>query len=194
MSEAEVLAGGRLEQEFKHLRADWWWFLVLGLLLVICGTVAIVFPILATAISIKVLGIVLMVAGASTIIAAFWTAKWSGFLVDLLIGILYLVVGFAITDRPFVTPGLTLTLFLSAWFIVAGGYRAIAALVVRFPFWGWALLNGIITFLLGIIIYREFPESGLWVIGLLVGIELLFHGWMWIMLALGVHRIPKATA
>jgi uncharacterized membrane protein HdeD (DUF308 family) len=40
------------------------------------------------------------------------------------------------------------------------------------------------------VIYRHFPESALWVIGLLVGVELLFNGWSWIMLSLAVRKIP----
>ncbi len=55
-------------------------------------------------------------------------------------------------------------------------------------------MNGIVTFLLGVIIYRNFPESGIWVIGLLVGLEMLFHGWTWIMLSLAIRRIPAKTA
>ncbi len=62
------------------------------------------------------------------------------------------------------------------------------------PVLGLVLLNGIVTFLLGVIIYRNFPESGIWVIGLLVGLEMLFHGWTWIMLSLAIRRIPAKTA
>ncbi len=137
-AETERCGCEQLKQEFQHLRSEWWWLLLFGVLLVVCGSAAVIFPIVATAISVKVLGIVLMVAGTSTIIASFWTGKWSGFLVHLLVGILYLVVGLAITDKPFIVPGMTLTLFLAAWFIVAGGFRTIAALVLRFPYWGWA--------------------------------------------------------
>ena len=85
-----------------------------------------------------------------------------------------------------------MTLFIAAFFIVAGGFRIVAAWSVRFPYWGWALLNGIVTFLLGVIIYRlyNFPRRRSGFIGLLVGIEMLFHGWTWIMLSLAIRRIP----
>ena len=53
------------------------------------------------------------------------------------------------------------------------------------------MFNGIITLLLGIVIYRHLLESALWVIGILVGMELIFNGWSWIMLALAVKKIPK---
>ena len=83
------------------------------------------------------------------------------------------------------------TVFLAVLFMVLGVFRASAALVIRFPQWGWALLNGVITFLLGLIIYRHLPTSGLWVIGLLVGLEMLFNGWTWIMLGLEVRCVSK---
>ena len=59
---------------------------------------------------------------------------------------------------------------------MVGAFRTVAAFFVRFPHWGWAALNGVITFLLGVIIYRHFPESALWLIGVLVGVEMLLHG------------------
>jgi uncharacterized membrane protein HdeD (DUF308 family) len=173
--------------------------MLFGILLALCGTAALVSPPLTVAtsfVAVVVLGVTLMVAGLATIISSFWVGKWSGLLLQLLIGILYLVVGFMITD----TPGRSLvaiTALLAAFFIVAGLFRIVAALIVRFPYWGWALLNGAITLLLGLVIYRHFSQSpfptALWVVGILVGVEMLFHGWTWIMLSLAIRKIPELT-
>jgi uncharacterized membrane protein HdeD (DUF308 family) len=189
----------QLHAEFRHLKAAWWWLLLFGVLLALCGTAALVVPMATVAtsfVAVVVLGVALMVAGLATIITSFWVGKWSGTLLQLLIGILYLVVGFTITD----TPGkslVALTALLAAFFIVAGLFRIVAALVVHFPHWGWALLNGVITLLLGLVIYRHFSQAplqtSLWVIGILVGVEMLFHGWTWIMLSLAIRRIPELT-
>ena len=90
--------------------------------------------------------------------------------------------GFLITERPLAaTAGLTL--LLAGLFIVLGVFRIVVALMIRFPSWGWSLLNGVVTLLAGMVIYRHFPQSALWVVGLLVGLEMLFSGWTWIMLA-----------
>ena len=51
-------------------------------------------------------------------------------------------------------------------------------------------MNGVVTLLAGIVIYKHFPQSALWVIGLLVGLEMLFNGWTWIMLAIGLRKLP----
>jgi uncharacterized membrane protein HdeD (DUF308 family) len=69
----------------------------------------------------------------------------------------------------------------------------VVALAQRFHEWGWVLLNGGITLLLGMLINRQLPGSALWVIGLFVGIEMVFNGWAWIMLALGLRAIAKAA-
>ncbi|MGA2059735.1 MAG: HdeD family acid-resistance protein [Thermoguttaceae bacterium] len=183
----------QLVQEFKHVRSCWCCFLMLGILLVLCGTTAIVVPPLTIAYTLAtviVLGVLLMVAGIVTIVSSFWIGKWSGMLLHLLAGILYVVIGFIITERPGEATML-MTLFIAVTFIVLGAFRIVSALAIRFPQWGWILFNGIITFLLGVVIYRHLRESALWVIGILVGVELIFNGWSWIMLALAVRKIPK---
>lgn len=185
-----------IQHELEHLRASWGWFMVLGGLLVAAGTAALVFPAVMAATSVfatLVLGVVLMVSGLATIVSSFWAGRWSGFFVQLLVGMVYLAAGFVVTDRPGVTL-VMMTLFVSVSFIVLGAFRIVGSLVVRFPQWGWALLNGAVTLLAGIVIYRHLPEDALWVIGLLVGLEMLFNGWTWIMLALAIRNLPKAQA
>ena len=181
-----------VRHELQHMRKNWCWFLLLGILLMVGGTAAIIVPLVTVAaslVAVIVLGIVLMVAGVGTIIGSVWAGKWSGMLLHLLVGVLYVVVGFLIIDHP-VQAIAVFTLYIAMLFILLGGYRIIASLAVRFPQWGWALLNGVVTLLAGIVIYKHFPQSALWVIGLLVGLEMLFNGWTWIMLAVGLRKLP----
>ena len=181
-----------VQHELQHMRNNWCWFMLLGILLTVGGTAAIIVPLITAAaslVAVIVLGIVLMIAGVGTIIGSIWAGKWSGMLLHLLVGVLYVVVGFLITDRP-VAAVVVFTLYIAMIFILLGSYRIVAALAVRFPQWGWALLNGVITLLAGVIIYKHFPSSALWVIGLLIGLEMLFNGWTWIMLAVGLRRLP----
>lgn len=181
-----------VRHELQHMQSSWIWFLLLGILLVVGGTAAIIVPLVtiaASLVAVIVLGLVLMIAGAGIIIGAIWAGKWSGMLLHLLVGVLYLVVGFLIIDHP-ARAVVVFTLYIALFFILLGIYRIIASLAIRFPQWGWALLNGVITLLAGVIIYKHFPETALWVIGLLVGIEMLFNGWTWIMLSLGLRKLP----
>jgi uncharacterized membrane protein HdeD (DUF308 family) len=64
----------------------------------------------------------------------------------------------------------------------------------RFPQWGWVLAGGVLNLVLGIMIWRQWPVTGLWVIGLFVGIDMIFNGWTWIMLALRLKSLPRASA
>ncbi len=187
------LATCPIHREFSHLRTQWWWLLLLGILMAVSGIACLAIPGLTVMTSISVvilLGIVLMVAGLGTIITAFWAGRWSGMLVQLLIGILYLVAGISISETPGQST-LFLTMFLAAMFIVGGIFRVTAALVIRFPHWGWTLLNGVVTLMLGVIIFRHYPDAALWLIGTLVGVDLLFQGWSWIALALAIRQLPE---
>jgi uncharacterized membrane protein HdeD (DUF308 family) len=193
MSTGSLSGESAVKHELQHLQSNWWWFLLLGILLVVGGTAAIVLPVVASVVAATVLGVILLVGGIVTIIGAFWAGRWSGFLVQLLVGIVYLAAGLVVREKPIGTI-LALTLFLAVTFIVLGAFRTLAALLIRFPQWGWALLNGLITFLLGMVIFRQVeskPFQALWVIGLLIGLELLFNGWTWIMLSADIRRIPK---
>jgi uncharacterized membrane protein HdeD (DUF308 family) len=167
----------------------------LGLLLVAAGTAAIVVPAATVGTTFAVtifFGAILMVAGVATIVSSFWIGRWSGFLVQLLVGILYLASGFVITENPAIS-ALAMTIFVAVSFVVLGIFRTVGALVIRFPQWGWALLNGVVTLLAGVIIYRQLPLDAFWVIGLLVGLEMLFNGWTWIMLGVALRRMPSTA-
>jgi uncharacterized membrane protein HdeD (DUF308 family) len=177
------------EHELRHLKREWWWFLLLGILLVLGGLLSLIYPAITTLAAVVVLGMSLLVCGASTIALSFWTGRWNAFLLQLLVGLMYVVVGFIVLDSPLGAEA-GLTLFVAAMFIVVGILRSVAALVLRFPQWGWALLSGMITALLGIMILQHLGPFALVAIGILVGVELLFAGWYWIMLGIAVSRLP----
>ena len=178
--------------ELHALRNQWWCFLLLGIAMVVLGTFCIIDPLVPTLASVIVLGFVLIAAGITQIISSFWAGKWSGMLIHILIGVLYIVVGYMIVDAPVINMVL-ITKFIAIFLIVSGAFRIVSALVVRFQDWGWAVLNGGVTLLLGVIINRQLPEAALWVIGLFIGIELIFNGWAWVMLALGLRAISKRS-
>jgi uncharacterized membrane protein HdeD (DUF308 family) len=182
--------GQSIRHELQHLRDEWWWFLILGVLLVLAGTVALVYPFVSSVVAVTVLGVSLLVSGVATIVMSFWAGKWSAMLLELLIGIFYAVMGFLIMDAPFEST-VALTLVIATMCIVIGMMKSIAAIALRFPQWGWSLLSGALTALIGLVIYKNLPETALWAIGTLIGVQLLFDGIFWIMLALAVRRLPS---
>ena len=191
--ELPPITGAIARHELHHLQSHWKWFLLLGVLLVLCGTVAVVFPIVSTVAVMSVLAAIFLIAGVATIVASFVAGKWSGMLVHLLFGLLYIAAAFVITERPGVSL-VVITVFIAASFIVAGIFRMLAALMIHFPQWGWSLLNGAITTLIGLIVFRQIEQAQFWVVGLLVGLEMLFAGWTWIMVALAIRDLPEHPA
>jgi uncharacterized membrane protein HdeD (DUF308 family) len=185
-----------LRHELGQLQRDWMWFFLLGLLLELGGMASIVFPVVTVTTSLAsvvFLGILLMATGIATILGSYSAGRWSGLLLHVVVGILYLVSGFLILDSPNKSE-MAITLMIAVIFMLLGICRIVGTMIIRFPRWGWSLLNGVITLLAGVVIYRHFPESALWVIGLIVGLEMLFSGLTWVMLALAVRQCPRESA
>ncbi len=190
-----LLPGAAIRHELEAVHKHWWAFLLLGITMVVLGTLAIADPWItafAGVAAVLILGFTLIAAGITQVISSFWAGNWSGMLLHMLIGVLYIVVGYMIIDQPDVSM-VVLTKFIAIFLIVSGVFRIVASLMTRFAGWGWVLLNGVIALLLGVIINRQMPEAALWVIGLFIGIELLFNGWGWVMLSLGLRRIGKTA-
>lgn len=178
--------------ELHELREQWWCFLLMGISLVVLGSVAVASSFFATIAIVIFFGFLLLAAGITQIVSSFWTGRWSGMLLHLLIGVLYTVVGFVVIDAPEESAA-ALTLVIAVFLIVGGILRIVAALTQRFHDWGWVLLNGVVSLFLGMLIYRQWPLSGLWVIGLFVGIDMIFNGWTWVMLSIGLRRSAKVA-
>jgi uncharacterized membrane protein HdeD (DUF308 family) len=194
MSTAFTTPGTPTAHELHPLRSQWWCFLLLGITLVVIGSLCIVDPLVSSVASmgaVMFLGFLLLAAGITQIVSSIWAGRWSGMLMHVLVGVLYSVVGYMIIDAPG-TSLVVLTKLVAIFLIVSGVFRIVASLMTRFHDWGWVLLNGCVTLLLGLIINRQLPEAALWVIGLFLGIELVFNGWAWIMLALGLRAVHKA--
>jgi uncharacterized membrane protein HdeD (DUF308 family) len=178
----------------EEVKRHWGWYVALGIILVILGTLAIGRTYLLTKVSVLFLGWLLMVAGAFEVTHAFWRERgWGGFFVDLLSGVLYVVVGFMMVANPGAS-AVALTLLISMYLMFHGLFRIVAAISVRLPNWVWMLLHGVASLVMGILIWRQWPLSGVWVIGLFVGIEMIFNGWTLVMLGLAARKMPLEDA
>jgi uncharacterized membrane protein HdeD (DUF308 family) len=178
----------------ETLSRNWGWLLALGILMIILGAFAIAAPYGATLAVQFALGWILVIGGIAEAIHAFMARGWGGFLLELLSAILYLVVGVLLLVNP-VGGALALTIVLAVFLIVEGIFKIMMAMRVRdHRGWGWLLASGVLSVILGVLIWAEWPASGLWVIGLLVGIQLLFTGWSLVMLALAARAHRQAIA
>ena len=175
-----------LRAEVEGLRKASILIVILGVLMIVVGFVAISSTWIAGLATIMVLGTLLLVGGAVEVIEALCSRGWRGFWLHLLAGILYAVLGFLMLSKPGQLATF-FTLMIAAGLFLGGLFRIVASIVSRFHGWGWSLLNGVITLVLGGMIWREWPESAYWVIGLFVGIDMVFAGMSLVMTALTVR-------
>jgi uncharacterized membrane protein HdeD (DUF308 family) len=172
----------------EPLRAKSGWIIALGIVYVISGLVALGSVVLATVVTIFVVGIMMLIAGAAEVINAFQIKTWGKFLLWLLLGILYIVAGFITFENPLLAAAL-LTLLLGFSLVASGIMRIVLAFSMREGMtWLWVALSGAITLLLGLVILAHWPVSGLYILGLFLGIDLVVAGASWIGIGFGLRR------
>ena len=193
VSESNVTALELSAVGVEEVSKKWGWFMALGILLIIGGSIALGSAFLMTVFSMTLLGWLMICGGVLEAVHAFRCKQWSGFFIDLLTGLLYVVVGFMIIANPGAT-AVAITLLIAMFLIFGGIFRVVVALVVRFQNWGWLLLHGVVSLVLGIAIWKQWPLSGTWVIGLFIGIDMMLNGWSLIMLSLAAKNLPVAMA
>jgi uncharacterized membrane protein HdeD (DUF308 family) len=164
------------EEYLPHFHKSSGKFLLIGILLTLLGCAAIGAAAFTTFISIIFLGTVLVIAGIFLLMDSFtfWKNK-SGFAVHLLISLLYFIAGVMLLANPLVG-SLSITLLLGIVYVIAGIFRISFSSAVQTPHWGWTWFNGIITLVIGLLILTSWPASSLFVIGLFIGIDLVFIG------------------
>lgn len=165
----------------------WSSFLTIGIFLVILGTLALSSAFFTTLATVFFLGLLLFAGGVSYIIHSFWTPDWKNFFIQFFLGALSAVAGWLMVLNP-ATGAVSLTLLLGSFFIASGIFKTFAALSTHLEHKGWFIFNGVITLLLGILVLLQWPASSLWIIGLFIGIDLIFGGWTNIMYGLMLRK------
>ncbi len=182
-----VLHGhGDHTSEVAPLRARSGWIVALGVVYLIAGLIALSSIVFATVVSVFVVGIMMVVAGIAEVINAFQLKSWSKFLLWLMLGGLYIAAGFLTFENPLLAATL-LTLMLGVALVVSGITRLMLAFSLQEETpWIWVALSGAITILLGIVILAHWPVSGLFALGIFLGIDLVVAGVGWIFIGLGL--------
>ena len=181
-------------QESIALRDHWVAYLIEGILLVILGAAAIVVPVWATLTVTIFLGWLFLFSGIFGLITTFWLRQAPGFWWSLLSAVLGIVVGALLIGWP-ISGAISLTLVLIAYFVIEGIFEIMFGLEHKRLLsgrWGWLVLNGVIDLVLAGIIVFGLPGTAVWVLGLLVGVDLVFGGSALIALALAAHQSKSA--
>ena len=176
-----------------EIRRSWGWFLALGILLAILGMACIAFDVTATFATVLVFGWLLLIGGIFALVQAFSIGTWGGFFLYLLSALFRGFTGYLLIRYP-VLGAESLTMVLASFFIVGGLFRAIGFGMAKIPRWGWAVVSGTVSVVLGVMLLAQIPISGLWFIGFAIGIDLIFDGVAVIGFATAIHHRLEGRA
>jgi len=170
------------------------WSIGLSVFMIVAGILAVASP-LAAGIAIDVLVAWLLVfSGCVHLVFAWYTRSTGGFLWELLVGILYIFIGVYLLMHP-VAGLLSLTIALAAYLLLESVLEFALGFKLRpLPGSGWLLFDGVVTLILGVMIWRSWPSSSAWAIGLLVGVSMLFSGTSRLMLSLAARSVASKLA
>ncbi len=172
----------------EPLRAKWGWIVALGVVYLITGLVALGSVVMATVTTVYVVGFMMLVSGLAEVINAFQVKTWGKFFLWAFLGVLYIIAGVATFENPLLAATF-LTLLLGSALVASGIMRSVLAFYMRegTP-WGSVLLSGLVTLLLGFVILYQWPISSLYILGLLLGIDLVFAGAGWTSVGLRLRK------
>jgi uncharacterized membrane protein HdeD (DUF308 family) len=173
LEEAAEAYRTELRQTVKRYSA---WYLIQGVLLIATGVLALIFPIVSSKAVVLLLGWLLIVSGILQGISLIGTGRVPYFWLQLISVVLAVLIGSLFLRDPSQAM-LTITVLLIVFFMIEGISKVVFALTIRpFPQWGWVLASGLLGILLSLFLWARIPETALWLIGLLVGIELIGEG------------------
>jgi aquaporin Z len=179
--------------DVEPLRAKWGWMVGFGLLLSLAGFIALGSVVASTLATVMVVGIAMIVSGVVEMVYAIVVRSWKKFFLWTVIGLLYFIGGIEVVQNPMLAAGF-LTLLLGAGLLVAGLVRIFLAfqLPKEAPV-GMVVFSGVVTTLLGGMILAQWPYSSMWVLGVFLGVDLIFAGMSWIGFGLSLKRAERAV-
>lgn len=158
------------------------WFTGLGILFLVLGIAAIAFPWIA-ALSLELaIGALLIIAGAAQLVQTLSGPRWSGYGMSLGLGAVALIGGLLMLVFP-VAGTITLATLVMLFLLIGGAIKTSFALLVRPAIgWGWIMISGILSLLLGLLLLVQLASTVPWMLGLLLGVDFIFTGlWMLIL-------------
>jgi uncharacterized membrane protein HdeD (DUF308 family) len=177
-----------LGEGIRALRSKWGWVVAFGVISLIAGVIALASTVMATASAVFIVGFMMLFAGVAEIIAAFNAKDWGHRILWLLLGALYVFAGLLCLQNPFVAATI-LTLMLGVALMIGGILRIfLATRMTQGTPWGWVAFSGVLSFLLGLIIVAKWPVSSFFVLGIFLGIDLIFIGSSWLAIGLALKR------
>jgi uncharacterized membrane protein HdeD (DUF308 family) len=163
----------------------------LGIAMLVLGVIAVLAPAVAGTWVVYIIGAVLLVTGITQLYSGFNAEGWSAKTIPLILGVITTLAGIGVLGNPILGLG-TLTLLLVIFFGAEGLWKIIASLRYRpAEGWLWLLASGAISLILALMIWNQWPVSGLWAVGILVGVNLITTGLSLIVLASAIKALTR---
>jgi uncharacterized membrane protein HdeD (DUF308 family) len=176
---------------FGELEKNWGWLMAFGIASILLGTLGLGMTYYLTKATAVFIGALLIVGGVLQLLDAMKCRGWKGIAWHVLIALLYVAAGLVTVIHPQIA-AVSLTLVLACILVAVGVLRTIMAFQLKpAKGWYWPLISGLISLALGGMIISEWPQSGLWIIGLFIAIELIFNGWSYLFVALAARAAGK---
>lgn len=186
--DAGAFATPRLAQDTYQHRWNFW---IAGGVAIVAGVLAIILPVIATLAATLLFGALLTVSGVVECIAAIRSRGAGRIALRLFMGLIAVAAGLVLLFEP-LSGAVALTLLLSAYFVAAGLFRMFLAWALRESgSWGWMLASGLLSLALGVLILSGLPGSALWILGLLIGVDLIFYGATLIAIVAAARRVLR---
>ena len=167
-----------------ELQNKWGWLLALGASFILLGTIGLGMTFALTMASMMFFGFLMLFGGAFQLVQSLHCKGWKSILLHILVAVAYIIGGVIIISKPMVASSI-ITMMLAAVFIAVGTMRIMMAFQLKsVKGWWLPLISGVLSLIFGGMIMTAWPLSGVWLIGLLIAIDLIFHGWGYVALAL----------
>ena len=164
----------------SNLSSKWGWAVALGIALILCGIVALLSLIVATAVAVIWIGVMMITAGVVEIAHGYKMKGWGRSVLWMITGALYIIGGFFAVVDP-IPASIILTLILAIALIIIGCVRTWMGFQLKGEgHKGWVILSGVLTLLFGLIILIHWPFSGLYALGIILGVDLIQTGAGWL--------------
>ena len=166
------------------------WYLLQGVLMIVAGILALVYPLVASVAMVFLLGWILIISGVLQGIGLIGARDVPHYWLSLISAVLAIVIGLLLFNQP--ESGLVImTVLLIVFFMIEGISKIIFALTIRpFPNWGWVFGSGVVGILLAFYLWANIPVSSEWVLGVLLGVMLVCEGAALAYLAWKVRTTP----
>lgn len=162
--------------------------IALGIVMILAGFAAIVFPFVSSLGVVWMVAVMLIVASIAQSVSAFSFPKWGGVVLGLIVAALWLIGGLYLLTQP-LEGVFILTVFVAAIFVIEGVIKTILSVQMRpLAGWGWLLFDGLVSIVLGAMLWWQLPLSALWALGTLAGISIMISGWTLVMIPISLGK------